>query len=77
MQPNFSLKCLSALRLLIVARVRQGHFEWPAFDIAQRLSDFKINFLFDFVSIVSWLLIISRVIHVLYGDSPLLQNKEY
>ena len=60
-----------------MARVRQGHFEWLAFDIAQRFSDFKINFLFDFVSSVSWLLIIFRVIHVLYGDSPLVQNKEY
>ena len=60
-----------------MARVRQGHFEWLAFDIAQRFSDFKINFLFDFVSSVSWLLIISRVIHVLYDDSPLVQNKEY
>ena len=68
---------LSALRLLIVAIVRQVHFEWLAFDIAQRFSDFKINFLFDFVSSVSWLLIISRVIHVLYDDSPLVQNKEY
>ena len=36
-----------------------------------------LNILFEFVSSASRLLIISRVRHVLYGDSPLIQNKGY
>ena len=36
-----------------------------------------LNILFEFVSIASRLLIVSRVRHILYGDSPLIQNKEY
>ena len=67
----------SASRSLIVATGRHGHFEWLLFDTDHRFFDFKINFLFDFMSSALRLLIISRVRHVLYGDSSLIQNKRY
>ena len=54
-----------------------GHFEWLAFYTNQRFFYFKINFLFEFVPSASGLRIISRVRHILYGDSPLIQNKGY
>ena len=56
-------------------QVLQGHFLWLVFDTDQRIFDFKINFLSDFVSGASRLLIICRFRHVLYVDSPLIQNK--
>ena len=62
---------------IIVGTGRQGHFMRLAFETKQRFFDFKINFFFEFVSSSSRLLIISRVIHVRYGDSPLIQNKGY
>ena len=43
----------------------------------QRLFDFKINFLFEFVSSASKLLIISRVRHVIYADSPLILKPNF
>ena len=67
----------SASGSLIVATGRHGHFVWLVFDTDQNFFDFKINFFFEFVSSSSRLLIISRVIHVLNGDSPLIQNKGY
>ena len=51
-----------------LARGRHGHFVWLAFDTNQRFFGLKINFLFEFVSTSSRLLIISRVRNVLYGD---------
>ena len=60
----------SASGSLIVARGRHGHFVWLVFDTDQRFFDFKINFLFEFVSSSSRLL-------VLYRDSLLIQSKEY
>ena len=67
----------SASGILIVATGKHGHFVWLAFDTDQRFFDFKINFLFEFVSSASSLIFISRVRHVLYGHSPLIQNKGY
>ena len=68
----------SASGSLVVARGRNGHFAWLAFDTDQRLFDFKIVFFFfEFAPSSSKLLIIFRVTHVLYGDSPLIQNKSY
>ena len=61
----------------IVATGRHDHFVWLVLDTDQKFFDFKINFFFEFVSGSSRLLIISRVIHVLNGDSPLIQNKGY
>ena len=65
----------------------QGHLLWLEVDLVtlsgyffntdQRFFDFKINFLFEYVSSASRLLIICRVILVLYGDWPLIQNKGY
>ena len=63
--------------ILIVATGKHGHFVWLAFDTDQRFFDFKINFLFEFVSSSSRLLIIYRVRHVLSGNSPLIQKKGY
>lgn len=60
-----------------MARGRPGHFQWLAFDTDQMFFHFKINFVFDFVSSASRLLIISSVSHVLYGDSTLTQNRGY
>ena len=40
---------------------RHGHFECLAFDTDQRFIDFKMIFLFDFVTSTSRLLIISRI----------------
>ena len=67
----------SASEMLVVATGKDGHFVWLAFDTDQRLFDFKINFLFEFVLSSSRLLIVSMVRHVLYADSPLIQNKGY
>ena len=67
----------SASGSLIVATGRHGHFVWLVFDTDQNFFDFKISFFFEFVSSSSRLLIISRVIRVLNGDSPLIQNKGY
>ena len=47
-------------------------FEWLAFDKEQRFFDFRVDFLFDFVSRSSRLLFISRARHLLYGDLPLI-----
>ena len=60
-----------------MARGWHGHFEWLDFDADQSFFYFIINFLFEFVSSSSRLIIIFRVRHVLYGDSPLIQKKEY
>ena len=60
-----------------MARGRDGHFVWLAFGTTQRFFNLKINFLFEFVSSSSRLLIISSVRNVLYGDSPLIRNKGY
>ena len=43
----------------------------------QRFFDFKINFLVEFVSSASKLLIISRVRHVIYADSPLILKPNF
>ena len=51
-----------------LARGRYGHFVWLAFDTNERVFDLKINFVFEFVSTSSRLLIISRVRNVLFGD---------
>ena len=67
----------NALGSLIVATGRHGHSVWLDSDTDQRFFDFKIKFFFEFVSSSSKLLNISRVIHVLYGDSPLIPNKGY
>ena len=69
----------SASGSLVVVRGRHDHFEWLAFDTDQNflIFDFKINFLFAFVSSDSRLVIISRVRHVLYGDSLFIQKKVY
>ena len=67
----------NASESIIVARGRHGHFLWLAFESDQRFFDFKINFLFEFVSSASSLIFTSRVRHVLYGHSPLIQNKGY
>ena len=61
----------------IVATCRHDHFMWLAFDAHQRFFDFKINILLEFVSGSSRLLNTFMVRHVLYSDSPLIQNKEY
>ena len=68
-------------------QVLQGHLLWLevgmvtlsgySFNTDQRFFDFKINFLFEFVSSALRFLIISRVRHVIHGDSPLIQNKGY
>ena len=63
---------LSASRFFIVVRSRHGHFQWLAFNTDERLFDFKTNFLFDFESSASRLLIISRIRHVFYGNSSLI-----
>ena len=63
----------SALGILIVATGKHGQFVELAFDTDQKFFDFKINFLFEFMWNSSRLLIISRVRHVLYGDSRLIQ----
>ena len=47
----------SASGILIVATGKHSHFVWPD----QRFFDFKINFLFEFVSSSSSLLIVSMV----------------
>ena len=60
-----------------MARARHAHFVWLAFDTNRRFFDLKINFLFEFVSSSSWLLIISRVRNIIYGVSPLIQNEGY
>ena len=60
-----------------MVRGSHGCFEWLAFDTNQRFFYFKINFLFEFVPSASELRIISRVRHILYGDSPLIQSKGY
>ena len=60
-----------------MARGRHGHFEWLSFDTDQRFFNFKINFLFEFVSSASRLLIVSRVRHVIYGDSPLILKPSF
>ena len=39
-----------------MARDKHGHFEWLAFDKDQKLFDFKINFLSEFVSSASRIL---------------------
>ena len=44
-----------------MARGKHGQFEWLAFDTDQSFFDFEINFLLDFVSSASRLLITSRV----------------
>ena len=75
---KFFKRCIYALSVVsFFATGKHGHFVWLAFDTDQRFFDFKINFLFEVVSSSSRLLIVSMVIHVLYGDSPLIQNKEY
>ena len=75
---KFFKRCIYALSVvLFFATGKHGHFVWLAFDTDQRFFDFKINFLFEFVSSSSRLLIVSMVRHVLYGDSPLIQNKGY
>ena len=68
-------------------QVLQDHLLWLEVDMVtfsgyffnadQRFFDFKINFFKKFVSNASRLPIISRVIHVLYVDWPLMQNKGY
>ena len=68
-------------------RVFQGHllllevgmvtFSGYSFNIDQRSFDFKINFLFEFVSSASKLLIISRVRHVIYGKSPSILKQKF
>ena len=65
----------------------QGHVLWLeagmvtlssySVNTDQRLFWFKINFLFEFVSSASKLLIISRVWHVIYGDSPLILKPNF
>ena len=67
----------SASVSFFVATDKHGHFVCLAFGTDQRLFDFKINFLFKFVSRSARLLFISSVTHVLYGDLPLIQNKGY
>ena len=68
-------------------QVLQGHLLWLEvsmvtlsgyyFNTDQRFFDFKINFFFEFVSSASRLLIISRVTHVIYGDSPLILKPNF
>ena len=67
----------SASGSLIVAIGRHGHFVWLVFDTDQKFFDFKISFFVESVSSSSRLLIVSRVAHVLNGDSPFIQNKRY
>ena len=67
LKSNVSLEC----------QVLQGQLLWLAFGADQRISNFKISLLFEFVSSSSMLLIISRVRHVLYGDLSLIMNKGY
>ena len=43
-----------------------------SFTTDQMFFDFKINFLFEYVSSASRLLIISRVRHIIYRDLPLI-----
>ena len=57
---------------LLWLEVGMATFEWLAFDKEQRFFDFRVDFLFDFVSRSSRLLFISRARHVLYGDLPLI-----
>ena len=66
----------SASGSLIVATGRHGHFVWLVFDTDQKFFDFKISFFVEFVSSSSRLLIVSRVVHVLNGDSPFIQNQK-
>ena len=67
----------SASGIFNVPASKHGHFVWLGFNTEQRCFYIKINFLFEFVSSFSKSLIISSVRHVLYGDSPWIQNKEY
>ena len=61
-----------------LARGRHDHSVWPTFDREQRFFWFKNQFShWICVESSSRLLIISRVRHVLYGDSPLIRNKGY
>ena len=57
---------------LLLLEVGMVTFSGYSFNIDQRSFDFKINFLFEFVSSASRLLIISRVRHVIYGELPLI-----
>ena len=52
-------------------------FSGYSFNTDQLSFDFKINFLFEFVSSASRLLIVSRVRHVIYGDSPLILKPSF
>ena len=68
-------------------QVLRRHFLWLevgmvtlsgySFNIDPSLFDFNINFLFEFVSSASRLLIISRVRDVIYGDSPLVLKPNF
>ena len=66
----------SSLRLLVISKFRHVICSDSPFDSEKRLFDFKINFLFEFLSNASTLLVISRTRHVLDVDMPLIQSKE-
>ena len=71
---DFEINCFFGMHQVLQ---NQGHFLWLALDADQRFFYFKINFLFDFSSSASSLLIISKARHILDGDSSLIQSKEY
>ena len=72
LKSNVPLECTKCFRFTYrytSATGKDGHFVWLAFDADQRFFDFVLN--------SSRLFIIYRVKYVLYGDSPLIKNKEY
>ena len=62
---------------LLLLEVGMVTFSGYSFNTDQLSFDFKINFLFEFVSSASRLLIISRVRHVIYGKSPLILKQRF
>ena len=62
---------------LLLLEVGMVTFSGYSFNTDQRSFDFIINFLFEFVSSASRLLIISRVRHVIYGESPLILKQKF
>ena len=62
---------------LLLLEVGMVTFSGYSFNTDQLSFNFKINFLFEFVSSASRLLIISRVRHVIYGKSPLILKQRF